>query len=82
MDKGVSMEQLVSVIIPVYNAQAYLRQCLDSVINQTWHNLQILCVDDGSTDDSLKILNLYAHQDDRVQVFSKENEQVSLFDEV
>lgn len=72
------MEPLVSVIIPVYNARAYLRQCLDSVVNQTWRNLQILCVDDGSTDDSLRILQEYAREDDRVQVFCKENEHVSM----
>lgn len=72
------MEKLVSVIIPVYNAQDYLQQCLDSVINQTWRNLQILCVDDGSIDDSLKILYEYALLDKRIQVSAKANEHVSM----
>lgn len=71
------MNPLVSVIIPVYNTEAYLRECLDSVVNQTWQNLQILCVDDASTDGSLEILQAYAERDARVAVFSKENEHVS-----
>ena len=50
----------VSVIIPVYNAEAYLRQCLDSVVNQTLREIEIVCVDDGSTDESAEILKEYA----------------------
>lgn len=72
------MEPLVSIVIPVYNARNYLRKCLDSVVNQTWIKLQILCVDDCSTDDSLKILHEYARKDERIQVLSKENEHVSM----
>ena len=72
------MNPLISVIIPVYNAEAYLRKCLYSVVNQTWKNLQILCVDDGSTDDSLQILQEYSREDDRIQVYLKENEHVSM----
>ena len=49
----------VSVIIPVYNVEAYLRQCLDSVVNQTLCEIEIICVNDGSTDDSAAILNEY-----------------------
>ena len=49
----------VSVIIPVYNVEDYLRQCLDSVINQTLKDIEIICVDDGSTDKSLEILHEY-----------------------
>lgn len=77
MVKGVSMNPLVSVIIPVYNAEAYLKDCLDSVVNQTWKNLQILCVDDASRDNSLEILREYAQKDCRITAFSKENEHVS-----
>lgn len=67
-------ECLVSLVIPVYNAAPYLRQCLDSVVGQTYQNLDIVCVNDGSTDDSLSILEAYARKDERIRVFSKENE--------
>lgn len=63
----------LSVIIPVYNDQKYLNQCLDSVINQTLKDIEIICVDDGSTDDSLKILQEYQSKDSRVKVISQEN---------
>lgn len=65
---------LVSIVIPVYNAAPYLHQCLDSVAGQTWKNLDIICVNDGSVDDSLSILNEYAAADSRIRVFTKENE--------
>ncbi len=58
---------LVSVVMPVYNAAPYLRQCLDSLVNQTYRNLEILCVDDGSTDESPEILMEYARRDPRVK---------------
>ena len=56
-----SLPQLfkISVVIPVYNVEQYLRQCMDSVIRQTYQNLDIICVNDGATDDSLKILEEY-----------------------
>ena len=50
----------ISVIIPVYNTEKYLRECLNSIINQTLTDIEIICVDDGSTDDSLSILQEYA----------------------
>lgn len=65
---------LVSVIIPVYNVAPYLRQCLDSVCNQTLKNIEIICVDDGSTDGSLDILKEYAARDSRVQVIQQQNQ--------
>ncbi|SEP83323.1 ATP-grasp fold amidoligase family protein [Butyrivibrio sp. TB] len=61
----------VSVIIPVYNAQGYLRECLDSIINQTLRDIEIICVDDGSTDASLSILREYQKCDDRVFVIAQ-----------
>ena len=63
----------VSVIIPVYNVEQYLRQCLDSVINQTLAEIEIICVDDGSTDSSLDILKEYADKDKRITVLKQEN---------
>ena len=71
---GNTREPLVSIVIPVFNSEKYLRQCLDSVTNQTWKNLDIVCVNDGSQDDSLSILTEYAAIDNRVRVFTKENE--------
>ena len=67
-------EPSVSLVIPVYNAAPYLRQCLDSVIGQTWNNLEIICVNDGSVDESLAILREYADRDSRFRIYSKENE--------
>ena len=63
----------VSVIVPVYNVEKYLPQCLDSLINQTYSNLEIICVNDGSTDESLKILESYAKKDSRIVILDKEN---------
>lgn len=63
----------VSVIIPVYNVEKYLRQCLDSVVNQTLQDIEIILVDDGSTDSSLDICNEYAQKDERVKVFHQKN---------
>ena len=64
----------VSVIIAVYNTERFLKQCMDSIVNQTLRDIEIICVNDGSTDDSLMILNKYAESDDRVLVYTKENE--------
>jgi len=64
---------LISVIIPVYNMESYLKRCLDSVIENTWRNLEILCVNDGSKDSSAEILQEYAKKDPRITVITKEN---------
>ena len=61
----------VSVIIPVYNTQKYLARCLDSILNQTQSELEILLIDDGSTDDSGKLCDAYAKKDNRFQVIHK-----------
>ena len=63
----------VSVIIPVYNVEQYLRECLDSVVNQTLREIEIICVDDGSTDSSLDILKEYASKDKRITVIGQQN---------
>lgn len=67
----------VSVIVPVYNVEPYLRQCLDSLINQTLHDIEIICVDDGSTDGSPVILQDFAAQDDRIRIITQVNKGVS-----
>ena len=66
-----------SIIVPVYNVAPYLRECLDSVLAQTYPNWECLCVDDGSTDDSGAILDEYAQKDSRFRVFHKKNGGVS-----
>lgn len=63
----------VSVIIPVYNTEKYLRECLDSVVNQTLKDIEIICVDDGSTDGSVVILEEYRTKDSRITVISQAN---------
>ncbi|RAP45174.1 glycosyltransferase family 2 protein [uncultured Methanosphaera sp.] len=63
----------ISVIIPVFNSEEFLNKCLDSLLNQSFTDIEIICVDDGSTDNSLKILKSYANKDDRVRVFTQEN---------
>ena len=68
-----SIKPSVSVIIPIYNGEKYLEECLESVINQTFYNIEIICVNDGSNDDSLEIINHYAKKDDRIGVISQKN---------
>ena len=69
----VTYEPKVSVIIPVHNVEAYLRECLDSVVNQTLKKIEIICIDDGSTDSSLSILREYAQKDPRISVLQQKN---------
>ena len=64
---------LISVIIPVYNVEKYLTKCVDSIINQTYKNLEIILVDDGSPDNCGKICDEYAKKDNRIKVIHKEN---------
>lgn len=64
---------LVSIIVPVYNSERYLPTLLDSIQSQTYRNLEIICVNDGSTDHSLRIVNAYARTDDRILVVDKSN---------
>lgn len=71
------MDKLISVIVPVYNVSEYLPRCLDSIINQTYRNLEIILVDDGSTDNSGQICDEYAKKDNRIIVIHKENGGVS-----
>ena len=68
---------LISVIIPVYNSEKYLRACLDSVINQTYKHLDIILINDGSTDQSGYICDEYAKKDSRIKVIHQNNQGVS-----
>lgn len=67
------MKELISVIVPVYNVEKYLRRCVDSILKQTYQNLEILLVDDGSTDGCAAICDDYGRKDVRVRVIHKEN---------
>ena len=67
----------ISVIIPVYNTEKYLRYCLDSVLNQTFQDIEVLCIDDGSTDTSADILREYAQMDNRVNFIHQKNKGLS-----
>lgn len=69
---------LVSVIIPVYNVEKYLIDCLECIINQTYANIEIICINDGSTDNSLDVLNEYSKKDCRIKVISQVNQGQSI----
>ena len=75
--KSMDSHALVSVIIPVYNVEKYLDRCIQSVVGQTMPWLEIICVNDGSTDGSLAILEQWAEKDSRIRIINKENEGLS-----
>jgi glycosyltransferase involved in cell wall biosynthesis len=64
---------LISIIIPVYNVEKYLSECLDSIMNQTFSDIEIICINDGSTDNSLAYLEKYSQKGSRVIVINQEN---------
>jgi glycosyltransferase involved in cell wall biosynthesis len=68
----------ISLIIPVYNVEKYLAECLDSVINQTLREIEIICVNDGSTDSSSEILEQYANRDTRIKIINQVNSGLSV----
>lgn len=68
------MEDLITIIIPIYQVEKYLRKCLDSVLNQTYKNLEIILIDDGSKDNSSQICEEYKKKDTRIKVIHKNNE--------
>ena len=63
----------ISVVIPVYNSESYLKQCLDSAVNQSLKDIEIICIDDGSSDNSADILKEYAENDSRIKIITQEN---------
>lgn len=70
--------KMVSVILPVFNAEKFLAQCLDSILSQTYQEWELIAVDDGSKDGSIEILKSYEKRDNRIHIISKENEGVSI----
>lgn len=71
------MSPYFSIIVPVYNSSQYLNRCIDSILNQTYHDFELILVDDGSTDDSGNICDIYAQKDKRIRVFHQSNGGVS-----
>lgn len=67
------MNELISIIVPIYNVEPYLKKCVDSILNQTYYNLEIILVDDGSPDHCGAICDKYATADDRIRVIHKKN---------
>lgn len=74
----ISKKDLVSIIIPIYNAEKYLETCLDSLVNQSYKSIEIICVDDGSKDESLSILKNYQKKDHRIKILTQKNSGVSV----
>ena len=71
------MNPKISLIVPVFNVEKYVSKCLDSLVAQTLKDIEIICVDDCSTDNSLQIIEKYASKDSRIKILHKENEGVS-----
>lgn len=67
---------IVSILVPVYNVEAFLPQCLDSLVGQTYPHLQIVLIDDGSTDGSWRVMQEYANRDERIEIYHQENQGV------
>lgn len=67
----------VSITVPVYNVEKYLEKCLDSLIGQTLKDIEIICINDGSTDNSLSILEKYAKKDSRIKIINQENQGIA-----
>ena len=71
------MNKLISIIMPVYNAEKYLNRSIESIMNQTYNNIEIILVNDGSTDNSLEICTNYQEKDNRIKLINQENKGVS-----
>ena len=77
MEHVVKMTVVLSILVPVYNVEQYLPRCLDSLIRQTYTNIEIIVVNDGSTDGSLAICREYAEKDKRIKVIDQQNKGLS-----
>ena len=66
-------DKLISIIVPIYNVEAYLEECLDSIQSQTYNNIEVILVNDGSTDASKEICERFCRQDSRFKLIKKEN---------
>ncbi len=73
----IDQQPLISIIMPVYNVERYLEDSIESIIKQTYHNIEVICINDGSTDSSLEILESYAKHDSRIRIISQENHGAS-----
>lgn len=73
MLKGIKNEELISIIVPIYNVKDYLGNCVNSILKQTYENIEVILVDDGSTDSSGSICDNFALIDSRVSVIHKQN---------
>ncbi len=71
------MNEKISIIISVYNGEKYLKECIESIVNQTYKNLEIIIINDGSNDKSNEIIKIYANKDKRIKLINKENSGVS-----
>ena len=69
----INENNLISVIVPVFNVEDYIERCIKSILNQTYNNLEIILVDDGSTDKSGEICDLYKEKDNRIKVIHNKN---------
>ncbi len=70
-------KEIISIIVPIYNAEKYLDKCISSIVSQTYQNLQIILVDDGSADNSGKMCDEWVKKDQRIEVIHKKNAGVS-----
>ena len=66
-------EDLISIIVPVYNAETYIEKCMECIRNQTYDNIEIIVINDGSSDKSQELCKLYQEKDERIQYFHKKN---------
>lgn len=72
-----NQDRMVSIVVPIYNAEKYIDRCIKSILNQSYHNLQLILINDGSTDYSLQLCQKFAREDERVEVVSQKNAGVS-----
>lgn len=70
--------QKITLILPIFNGEKYISRCIDSVLNQTYKNFELIIINDGSTDKSLNIIKKYAKKDNRIKIINKKNEGVSI----